>query len=200
MVSALAPNCAEHYRRLLAGESGLVEQPVEDGLPVKTWAPAWRDRYGSRIENRMLRKLLQPSAAMAVLAAGQALTDAGLRNDAERLERTGLFIGSVSFELPQGLYVPALDASLNTAGQFDFKYFAQRGMAALDPLLIVKGLPNAGLCGISIEFGVLGPNLNIANDSMGGLQAVAAAMAAIVRGDAEIAVAGAMTLYFSRST
>jgi 3-oxoacyl-[acyl-carrier-protein] synthase II len=139
----------------------------------------------------MLRKLLQQSSTMAVVAAGEALDDAGLRNDAKRLTLSGIFIGSVSFEMSPELFVPALDVSINKTGDFDSEYFANRGMAQLDPLLIVKGLPNAGLCGIAIEFGLLGPNLNIANDSIGGTQAIAAATAAIANGDAEIAIAGA---------
>ena len=190
VVSALGADVALHYRRLCSGESGIVARLLKDGIPVNTWAPVDSRAYRRRIENRMLRKLLQPSAAMAVVAAGQAIEDAGLLRDSGRLARAGIFVGSVSFELTPDLFLPALELSINKAGDFDFESFANRGMSQLDPLLIVKGLPNGGLCGIAIEFGVLGPNLNIANDSIGGTQAIAAAVAAIASGDTEIAIAG----------
>ena len=63
-------------------------------------------------------------------------------------------------------------------------------MSLLDPLFLVRALPNAGLCGISLEFQVLGPNVNITNGTVSGLQAVATAAAAIRRGEVALAVAG----------
>ena len=63
-------------------------------------------------------------------------------------------------------------------------------MAQIDPLIIVKGLPNAGLCGIAIEHGILGPNLNIANGPIAGIQAVAVAVLAIRRGAIQVALTG----------
>jgi 3-oxoacyl-[acyl-carrier-protein] synthase II len=192
VVSALAASLKEHYPLLLAGRSGIVKRVIDppDDLPVSAWAQAPHQLVSQRITQRMLRKLLQPSAAMAVVAAGEALKDAGLEQDFECLEQTGLYIGSVSFDLPPSQFVPAIEVSIGQEGGFDLARFATRGMAQMDPLIIVKGLPNAGLCGIAIEHGVLGPNLNIANGSVGGAQALGAAAAAIWRGDVQVALAG----------
>ena len=63
-------------------------------------------------------------------------------------------------------------------------------MKLVDPLFLVKSLPNAGLCSIAIQHRTLGPNANITNGSVSGLQAVIAAVEAIRRGDADIALAG----------
>jgi 3-oxoacyl-(acyl-carrier-protein) synthase len=46
------------------------------------------------------------------------------------------------------------------------------------------------LCGISIEHGIAGPNANFANGAAGGLEAVAAAAAAVRRGEVALAIAG----------
>lgn len=143
-----------------------------------------------QIRNRMLRKLLQPSALMLVAAAREAIIDAGLEGNQETLDEAGLYVGSPSFDLPQSQFAPALEVSLGDDGRLDSSRFAQRGMAQVDPLIIVKGLPNSGLCGIAIECQVLGPNLNITTDGIGGIQAILFAAAAIERGEIQVAVAG----------
>jgi 3-oxoacyl-[acyl-carrier-protein] synthase II len=63
-------------------------------------------------------------------------------------------------------------------------------MSLIDPLFLLKSLPNAGLCGAAIEHGMQGPNLNIMNGSTSGLLAVAAAADSILRGDTPVALAG----------
>jgi 3-oxoacyl-(acyl-carrier-protein) synthase len=88
------------------------------------------------------------------------------------------------------VFIPPLRASLTRDGEFDISLFARRGMRLLDPLFLVRALPNAGVCGISVEHQVLGPNTNLTNGSTGGLGAVALATAAIARGGLDCAVAG----------
>jgi len=141
------------------------------------------------ITNRMLRKLLSPSAGYAVGAAGEAVADAGLV-DAPTLEACGLYVGSLSLEVDPEVFVPPLRASLTPAGVFDISLFAKRGMKLLDPLFLVRALPNAGACGISVEHQVLGPNTNLTNGYTSGLMSVGLAMAAIQRGETDCAVAG----------
>ena len=140
----------------------------------------------------MLRKLLQRRWwRWQSLPLGEALEHAGLRGAHAVLESAGLH-RIRQFRCAAGASCrPALQASLDADGDFDVRRFAALGLLQIDPLLIVKGLPNAGLCGIAIEHRVLGPNLNIANGSMGGAQALATAARAIADGDIDVAVAGA---------
>jgi 3-oxoacyl-[acyl-carrier-protein] synthase II len=190
VVSPLAPNLPEHHARYRAGHSGIVARDAGDDL-APHWAPAYDERMAQSIGNRMLRKLLQRTATMAVVAAGEALRDARLDGDADALAAMSLYLASVSFDLPQSQFVPALEASLDAGGGFDVARFAARGIPHIDPLLIVKSLPNAGLCAIAIEHRVLGPNLNISSGSSGGAQALAAAARAVALGEADVAMAGA---------
>lgn len=191
LVSGLATTTADHQQRLWAGDSGA--QPLADGelsdLPLEYGVPVPGFQPRQAIGNRMLRKVLPPSAAYAVAAAGQAIADAGPLDEAE-LERAGVYLGSVSFELGVGYFAPALRASYDAEDRFDFRRFATLGLPRIDPLLIVKGLPNAALSGIEMEHGVKGPNLNLANGPASGLQAVAAAAAAIGDGIVSMALAG----------
>jgi len=51
-------------------------------------------------------------------------------------------------------------------------------------------LPNAGVCGISVQHQVLGPNTNLTNGPTSGLMAVGLGVAAIQRGEADCVLAG----------
>ncbi|HUR80962.1 MAG TPA: beta-ketoacyl-[acyl-carrier-protein] synthase family protein [Thermoanaerobaculia bacterium] len=190
VVSPLASNAREHWTRYREGASGITIRDANSTI-APFGAPAYDESMPQTVRNRMLRKLLQKTATMAVVAAGEATRDAGLDGDADTLARMGLYIASVSFDSPQSNFAPALEVSIDAAGQWDPTKFATRGIPRIDPLLIVKSLPNAGLCGIAIEHGVLGPNLNISSGSCGGAQALVRAARAIERGETDVVMAGA---------
>lgn len=190
VVSPLAANAQEHWTRYSEGASGITIRDANSTI-APFGAPAYDESMSQLVRNRMLRKLLQKTATMAVVAAGEAVRDAGFEGDADALAQMRLYIASVSFDSPQSNFTPALEVSIGADGSWDPTTFATRGIPRIDPLLIVKSLPNAGLCGIAIEHSVLGPNLNISSGSCGGAQALARAARAIELGDAEIAMAGA---------
>jgi 3-oxoacyl-[acyl-carrier-protein] synthase II len=191
-VSALALDHGEHFRRLLAGDSGVgrFSGPEHRSLTCRLEARVRGFDRRRLIDNRMLRKILTSSATYAVAAGGHALRDAGLLGDREDLQRCGLYVGSVCVDLDPEIFLPAVRESLRGEGDLDAERFATRGLLLIDPLFLVKSLPNGGLGGIAIEYQVLGPNLNITNGTASGLQAVAAAAAAIRCGATEVALAG----------
>ncbi len=192
LVSALGLNARQHFERLLRGECGVTvsAQPEVCDLPSRLEARVTGFDRRERITDRMLRKLLSPSAGYAVAAAGEALHDAGMASADPVLRECGLYVGSIAVDTDPEVFIPAFKASLNESGGFEMARFAQRGMKLLDPLFLVKSLPNAGLCGISIQHQVLGSNVNITNGTVSGLQAIATAAAAIRRGEITMAVAG----------
>ncbi|MGH2537011.1 MAG: beta-ketoacyl synthase N-terminal-like domain-containing protein [Candidatus Promineifilaceae bacterium] len=197
VVSPLALDSAGHFARWLAGESAvtLIEHPLYEENARQLQAPVRAYDRRQTIDSRMLRKLLSPSAGYAVGAAGEALQMAGLTGASDVLEQCGLYVGSLSLEIDPGVFIPPLRASLDKAGNFDISLFARRGMKLIDPLFLVKALPNAGVCGISVQHQILGPNINLTNGPTSGLAALALADGAIRRGEAACAlVAGYDTL------
>ena len=156
----------------------------------------------SCITNRMLRKILTPAAGFAVAAAGEALNSSGLPS--AEIERLCLFVGSLGLDQDLNTFGEALRHSLEPAmpklepnssesdalERFSYTRFHKHGMSLIDPLFLLKSLPNAGLCGAAIEHGMQGPNLNIMNGSTSGLLAVSAAADSILRGDTPVALAG----------
>jgi 3-oxoacyl-(acyl-carrier-protein) synthase len=189
VISPLALSAKAHFEALLAGRCA-VERLEEEDYRNYSPIPIARVRdYDRRtlIPDRMLRKLLSPSPAFALASASEALADAGLKNEA--LTECGLYVGSVCLDANPEAFIPALRESIR-GEDVDLSRFALHGMKLVDPLFLVKSLPNAGLCAIAIQHQVLGPNANITNGSVSGLQAVIAGMQSLWRGEAEFALAG----------
>ena len=191
VISSLGLDAPSHFAALEAGRSGWRSDPERDDLGPRV-APVVGLAPKRAVSQRMLRKILRPAGLFAVAAAREAFTDAGLDAPEAPYDKAdiGLYLGSVSYDLPSTLFVPTLRASLRPDESFSFERFADQGMGQLDPLLIVKGLPNAPLCGISIELGLTGPNANFANGTSSGLEAALAASRSIRRGEVDVALAG----------
>jgi 3-oxoacyl-[acyl-carrier-protein] synthase II len=190
IVSPLGLSAQEHFDHLVAGASAI--QALDDDV-YRNFPPLAQGRvrdFDRRrwVPDRMLRKLLSTGSAYALGSATEALHDSGV--SAAELADCGLYVGSVCLEVSPETFIPALKESVNKQNQVDITCFARHGMKLLDPLFLVRSLPNAGLCAIAIQHQILGPNANITNGTLSGLQAVIAGTEAIRRGDAEIALAG----------
>lgn len=192
VISPLALNAQEHFQRLLDGESAVQCAPDPISERPATQLEARVDGFQRRkmVHSRTLRKILSENAGHCVAAADQSLRDAGLESQHELLREAGLYIGSPAINIDPEIFIPALRASLGAEGEFEMQRFAQRGMRLLDPLFLVKALPNIGLGGMSVQHQVLSSNANITNGTTSGLQAITLAASAIRRGEIDCAVAG----------
>lgn len=192
IISPLALEARTHFKRLLDGKSAVetLSEPQFRNSHYHLQARVHGFDKRKLISHRMLRKLLSPSSTFAVVAAGQALADAGFESNNGALGNCGLYVGSVLVDIDPELFISALKGSRDQSGELDITQFATRGMYLIDPLFLVKALPNAGLCGITIQHQVLGPNLNITNGTVSALQAVITTKRAIERGEIEMALAG----------
>jgi 3-oxoacyl-[acyl-carrier-protein] synthase II len=189
-ISPLALDAPRHFERLVAGDSAVeaLDDPAYRNYPPLLRASVHAFDRRQLVPDRMLRKLLSPSPAFALAAAAEAMRDAGLAGG--DLTDCGLYAGSVCLDADPEAFIPALRESVDSANNLNLSRFATHGIKLVDPLFLVKSLPNAGLCAIAIQYQVLGPNANITNGSVSGLQAVIAAMDALRRGDADVALAG----------
>lgn len=188
VVSPLGLNVVEHMQGvsqptyLRPAPEGIASLDVPHAYKVTGFDP------GLAISNRMLRKILTTAASHAVSAAGQAIKSSALSK--RKVETASLFVGSLGLDQDLDLFGEALHASLDAEHKFSYERYSRYGKALIDPLFLVKSLPNAGLCGTAIEHQILGPNLNIMSGSASGLLALDAAFQQVRSGATSVALVG----------
>ena len=127
------------------------------------------------IPSKALRRMTRP-AQYAVVAALEAVADAGLVVDESNAEQVGVIFGSAG-----GGYGFILEQE---------RTLRERGARRVSPFLISHMLPDASSGHIAIMLGAQGPNLCPGSACATGTSAVGEAMETIRRGDARVIVCG----------
>jgi 3-oxoacyl-[acyl-carrier-protein] synthase II len=145
---------------------------------------------------RKAAKLMSRDIELAVIAANEALTSAGLVTkaiDPERIninpERTGINLGAglISCDLVE---IAAAVAESATNGSFDIKKWGKEGLDMVTPLWLLKYLPNMLACHVGIIHDLQGPSNSITCAEASALLAIAEAAQVIARGNSDIVLAG----------
>jgi 3-oxoacyl-[acyl-carrier-protein] synthase II len=120
---------------------------------------------------------------LAVAASGEALRDAGLLADDGHVDRAaadpdrfGMVLGTAIGGL--GLMSDAVRTLL------------ERGPSRISPFLLPNMIPDSASGQVAIEFGIRGPNMAVVSACATGGHAVGESMEAIVRGQADVMLAG----------
>jgi 3-oxoacyl-[acyl-carrier-protein] synthase-1 len=189
--------------------------------PIRQWdTTGWDAREGGEIadfnaralvEDRKLHKLIRRTDLFGLYAAGRAIDGSGIVAHRDALDaqasatysdRTGVYVGSGGGNYQnQYDYFPLL----STAGG-DLPTFGRELASTVNPMWLLRTLPNNVLGHIGIRHGLKGPNACITNHSVGGTLAVIEAAEALRNGEADRAVAVGhdapiepqMVLYYQR--
>ncbi|MGA8054360.1 MAG: beta-ketoacyl synthase N-terminal-like domain-containing protein [Burkholderiales bacterium] len=181
---------------LLAGRSAIG--------PISAWdASGWPVQLASEVVDyspatltgdRKLLKLIRRSDVFGLYAAAQAIEGAGFAPyrdaldeaaAAEFADTTGIYVGSGSGAYQnQYDYFPLMSA----AGE-SLEAFGRELGANVNPMWLLKSLPNNVLCHVGIRHGLKGPNACITNHSVSGTLAVIEAAEALRHDECERAVA-----------
>jgi 3-oxoacyl-[acyl-carrier-protein] synthase II len=136
-------------------------------------------------------KVMCRESQMAVAAAQRALYDAGSPAAHHPPERFGCVFGSdYMLTLPED-FTAGVAACRGPDGEFQFDAWAERGMPKLNPLWLLKYLPNMPASHIAIYNDLRGPSNSLTVREASGHLAVAEAVVTIQRGAADVMVAGA---------
>lgn len=198
LVSPVGSSPAEYASALAEGRSGVSRRVGSDQAPAvggfATQFSGSIDDFGEleASQKKAIRKglkLMCRETLMAVAAAQHALADAGASTGFDP-ERVGVVLGSdYMLTLPDD-YVDAVRKCL-AGGEFDYRQWGGDGLDQMQPLWMLKYLPNMPASHIAIYNDLRGPNNSLTLREAGGLAALGEAARIIARGDADRMVAGA---------
>ena len=181
---------------ILAGRSAI--------RPIRQWDTAnWPTHLAGEIpdfnpralvDDRKLHKLIRRTDLVGLYAASRAIENAGIVAQRDGLppldaatysDRTGVIVGSGGGNFQnQYDYFPLL-----TAAHGDLEAFGSELGSTVNPMWLLRTLPNNVLGHIGIKYGLKGTNACITSHSIGGLLAVIEAMEALRAGEADRVVA-----------
>jgi nodulation protein E len=183
-VSALGRNAAETWSELVEGRSGIAPLTgVEtSGLRFRNGAEA-RGFDPSEHFDPVRLDFLDRFAQFAVVAAKEALADAGLRMTPELSERAAVYTGS------------SLGGQTTEDAGFADLYL--KGRDRMHPLSIPRVMANAGASQISMELGLTGPACTISTACSSSNHAIGHALWMVRSGVVDLALAGGSEAPFS---
>ncbi|MEI9972060.1 MAG: beta-ketoacyl-[acyl-carrier-protein] synthase family protein [Ignavibacteriota bacterium] len=183
-ISALGKNVAEFTRALVEGRSGI--GPIEstdvsqvrfsNGAEVKGYShtPYFEDRHADFMDR---------FAQFAVIAAREAVADAGVPWTPELRESTAIVTGSC--------------VGGQSTEDIGFQDVYKLGRNRVHPLTIPKTMANAGASHISMEFGVTGPSFTLSTACSSAAHAIGQAFWMVRSGITDLAITGGSEAPFS---
>jgi len=164
------------------------------GWPVRVAAEVRGVSDRTLVADRKLHKLILRTDMFGIYAADSAIQQSGLAAYRDSLDpaqiahfndRCGVMDGSGGGTYQTNYdFFPAL-----TAVKGDLKNLGAESCSSVNPMWLLRNLPNNVLCHVGIRHNFKGTNACITNQCVSGLMAVAEAAAAIGAGEADRAVA-----------
>jgi nodulation protein E len=184
VVCALGHNSQDFWKALSEGRSGIAPlESVEPGLlrfqngaEVRNWDPL---RYFDEKETGMLDRFAQ----FGVVAAREAVADAGIEWSTELREETAIVTGSC----------------VGGQGTEDegFVNLYRKNIPRVNPLTIPRTMENAAASRISLEMGIVGPTYTVSTACSSSNHAIGQAFWMVRSGAARMAIAGGSEAVFS---
>ena len=179
-----------------AGRSAIspIRQWDTTGWPVRVAAEIPDYDPNVLVADRKLHKLIRRTDLLGLYAAGRAIEGSGFVGYRETLDpdaataandRMGVYVGSGG-----GGYQNMYDFfPLLTAADGNLGTFGRELDATVNPMWLLRTLPNNVLCHVGIRYGFKGSNACVTNHVVGGTLAVIEAAAALRAAEADRAVA-----------
>ncbi len=176
-VSALGLSAVATWDAMREGRSGIAPLSGLDAPDLRTPIAAQLKGYDplAHFDDKRL-VLLDPVSQYALVAAREAVAQAGLRFDGEVAERSAVIIGT-------GI------GGATTQDQMARRLYGERN-PRVHPMAIVRVMPNAPASQISLEMGLRGPVFAVASACASANHALAQALMLLQSGAAEVALAG----------
>jgi nodulation protein E len=176
-VSALGLSAVATWQAMREGRAGIAALTGLEATDLRTPVAAQIKGYvptGHFDEKRLV--LLDPVSQYALIAAREAVAQAGLLLQGEAAERAAVVIGT-------GI------GGATTQDQMARRLYGE-GNPRVHPMAIVRVMPNAPASQISLEMGLRGPVFAVASACASANHALAQALMLLQTGAADVALAG----------
>jgi len=203
LVSPLGSDLDVFWTSLVEGRSGVgpLSMTPPGALPIAFGAEARQFRgtvedFGplSKEQAKAIRKGLKVicrECQMGCAAAQRALAHAGLTPGSFDPERVGISFGADHMLTMPEDFSDGILSCLDAAGRFDFSRWATEGLPKLNPLWLLKYLPNMPACHLAIYNDLRGPSNSVTIREASANIAMAEAFQVIAHGRAGVMVVGA---------
>ena len=173
--------------------------------PIQQWdTTEWPRRIAGEIidldpvallRDRKIQKLIRRSDVFGLYAADQAIEASGIGRSSRyartRARRPSSATAPACTSAPEAGATRASTTTfpLLTSAAGDLETFGRELGDTVNPMWLLRTLPNNVLCHVGIRHGLKGPNACITNHSISGMLAIIEAMQAVRQGEADRAVA-----------
>lgn len=172
----------QHLPTRVAGEARAFRGEIEDFGPL--------DKNLSRTIKKGL-KVMCREIEMGVAAAQLALSHGNFATSGFAPERVGVDFGCDYILTGPDEFVDGIRKCLDEAGKFHFERWAEAGIPQVQPLWLLKYLPNMPASHIAIYNDLRGPSNSITMREASSNMAIGEAVTTLKRGRADLMVAGA---------
>ena len=141
-------------------------------------------------KQRKIMKVTCRETQMGVASAHLAVADCNVDLDAIDHERLGVEFGANQMFSPAPVLAPGSFACTNDDNRFEFENWATLGLEQMEPLWLLKYLPNMPACHIGIYADARGPNNSLTLAEASGNSVLGEALRIIQRGRADMMLSG----------
>ncbi len=178
--SGIAPISLIPYSAAPGGIGAEVKE-LTDETAKSTWLKGQRKSF----------KVYSRDIQLGVLAAIIGIEHSGLKVEELTHERIGVEFGSNQMYSPPDVLQGGADACADDNHEFHFDRWGQTGLHAMEPLWLLKYLPNMPSCHISILADARGPSNSLTLNEASGNASIGEAIRIMRRGQADIMITGA---------
>lgn len=190
IVSPLGVGRHETLEALRARRSGVHAVDGEIGpWRLGSFVPASFDER-EWVQPRKSLKLMSHEIRLGVSAAAMALQDAGLAATAADPDRLGVVLGTDIMHCPPSELTGTYAGCRHEDGRFDFGLWAGAAVRELNPLWMLKYLPNMAASYIAIAHDARGPSNTLVLGDVSSLLAIIEGADIVRRGRADAVLAG----------
>jgi 3-oxoacyl-[acyl-carrier-protein] synthase II len=178
VVSPIGNTLDAFWESLAKGRSGIGYNdlvPNYRDYPCQT-AGLVRDFDPRRFMDAKEARRMSRTAHFAVAAGRMAIEDSGLKVSSSNADEIGVVLGCGSTALPET--------------EQTLRLMLAKGGSKVSPFYITSALPNMPACQLSIQLGLRGYNSTISTACAASAQAIGEAAEVLLRGDAEVVLAG----------